>query len=137
MKFYIHILFLQSNLVPFLLFIVSLFSVWALCFRSVCGKKSIFSISGVLQAIAGLFLIIALVLFPAGWGSDKVRYDCGRTANFFSIGTCHIGWAYYGAMIGTVLSFMCAYFANQAESSVGSDKVEYDINKGKNPVCAL
>ena len=38
-----------------LLFIVSLFSVWALCFRSVCGRKSIFSISGVLQAIAGEF----------------------------------------------------------------------------------
>jgi len=38
-----------------LLFVVALFSVWALCFQNL-GRKSIFSISGILQAVAGMLL---------------------------------------------------------------------------------
>ena len=40
-----------------LLFVVAMFSVLALCRRSI-GKKSIFSISGILQAIAGAYFTI-------------------------------------------------------------------------------
>ncbi|CAK8696224.1 LHFPL tetraspan subfamily member 2 protein-like [Clavelina lepadiformis] len=118
------------------LFIVALFSVWALCFRNL-GRKSIFSISGILQAIAGLLLIFSLVLFPAGWGSDKVKEECGHQAAAFNLGTCHIGWAYYAAMFGTLMSFLCAVLSNQAEAATGSETVENDIIDGKNPICAL
>jgi len=38
-----------------------------------------------LIVFTGLFLIISLVLFPAGWGSEKVQYDCGKTAAPFSV----------------------------------------------------
>nr|CAB3263424.1 lipoma HMGIC fusion partner-like 2 protein [Phallusia mammillata] len=119
-----------------ILMVVALFSVWALCFRNL-GRKSIFSISGILQAIAGLLLIFSLVLFPAGWGSEKVQFDCGKEAGPFNLGTCHIGWAYYAAMFGTLLSFFAAVLSNQAEASTGSESVENDIIDGKNPVCAL
>nr|XP_002128127.1 LHFPL tetraspan subfamily member 2a protein-like [Ciona intestinalis] len=118
------------------LLVVALFSVWALCFRNL-GRKSIFSISGILQAIAGLLLIFSLVLFPAGWGSERVQFDCGAHTGAFNLGTCHIGWAYYAAMFGTLLSFFCAVMSNQAEASTGSERVENDIIDGKNPVCAL
>ena len=46
-----------------ILFVVGLFSIFALCRRSI-GKKSIFSISGILQAIAGqLFFFLLPIAF--------------------------------------------------------------------------
>ncbi|XP_077976056.1 LHFPL tetraspan subfamily member 2 protein-like [Styela clava] len=119
-----------------ILTIVALFSVAALCFRSL-GKKSIFSVSGFLQGIAGLLLLISLVLFPAGWGSDKVKYDCGIDAQPFGPGSCYLGWSFYAALAGMVGSFLCAFLSHQAEASADSDKVENDILDGKNPVCAI
>lgn len=77
---------------------------------------------------------LSLILFPR---CVFCVFTIQRYIFIFQIGTCHIGWAYYSAIGGTFLAFLCAYFANHAESSVGSDRVEYDINKGKNPVCAL
>ena len=35
----------------------------------------------------GLFLICALVLFPAGWGSNDVKYECGGTSSAFNVST--------------------------------------------------
>uniref|UniRef100_H2YRF4 Lipoma HMGIC fusion partner-like 2 protein n=1 Tax=Ciona savignyi TaxID=51511 RepID=H2YRF4_CIOSA len=133
--FWIATTIFMATAILFLL-VVALFSVWALCFRNL-GRKSIFSISGILQAIAGLLLIFSLVLFPAGWGSTRVHYDCGPHSGPFNIGTCHIGWAYYAAIVGTLLCFICAVMSNQAEASTGSESVENDIIDGKNPVCAL
>ena len=43
------------------LFMVSMFSIVALCRRSI-GKKSIFSVSGILQAIAGMLIYISKIL---------------------------------------------------------------------------
>ncbi|KAF6721737.1 Lipoma HMGIC fusion partner-like 2 protein [Oryzias melastigma] len=55
-----------------LLCAVAFISVFTMCFQSIM-KKSIFNVCGLLQGIAGLFLILGLMLYPAGWGSDKVQ----------------------------------------------------------------
>lgn len=119
-----------------ILCIVALFSVAGLCFRKL-GKKSIFSVSGFLQGIAGLLLLISIILFPVGWGSAKVQYDCGPQAQPFSMGACHLGWSFYAALGGMVGSFLCAFLSHQAEASAQCEKVENDVMDGKNPVCAI
>lgn len=81
--------------------------------------------------------MIALVLFPAGWGSEKVKYDCGIQAQPFGLGSCSLGWSFYVALGGMVGCFLCAFLSHQAEASADSDKVENDIMDGKNPVCAV
>lgn len=85
---------------------------------------------------AGLFLILGLILYPAGWGCQKA-IDCGRHASPYKPGDCSLGWAFYTATGGTVLTFICAVFSAQAEIATSSDKVQEEIEEGKNLVCLL
>lgn len=85
---------------------------------------------------SGLFLILGLILYPAGWGCQKA-IDCGRYASPYKPGDCSLGWAFYTATGGTVLTFICAVFSAQAEIATSSDKVQEEIEEGKNLVCLL
>lgn len=40
---------------------------------------------------AGLFYIMGLVLYAAGWGSPRVVKLCGRDAGPFTVGDCTFG----------------------------------------------
>jgi hypothetical protein len=106
----------------------------SLCIRAIC-KKSIFTVSGFIQSIAGLFLIIAQMLYPCGWGAERVKTLCGSRASPFMIDECQIGWAFYMCMGGTVLVFITAVLSIQAETSTSSDKVESEVLEGKNLIC--
>ncbi|XP_072517529.1 LHFPL tetraspan subfamily member 2a protein [Salminus brasiliensis] len=119
-----------------LLCAVAFISVFTMCFQSIM-KKSIFNVCGLLQAIAGLFLILGLMLYPAGWGSDKVQLYCGLDASPYKLGLCSMGWAFYTALGGTVLTFICAVFSAQAEIATSSDKVQEEIEEGKSLICLL
>ncbi len=87
--------------------------------------------------LTGLFLILGLMLYPAGWGSDKVQLYCGPDAAPYRAGLCSMGWAFYTAMGGTVLTFICAVFSAQAEIATSSDKVQEEIGEGKSLICLL
>ncbi|KAL6062263.1 hypothetical protein STEG23_001985 [Scotinomys teguina] len=119
----------------FILCVVALVSVFTMCVQSIM-KKSIFNVCGLLQGIAGLFLILGLILYPAGWGCQKA-IDCGRYASPYKPGDCSPGWAFYTATGGTVLTFICAVLSAQAEIATSSDKVQEEIEEGKNLVCLL
>ncbi|XP_030647868.1 LHFPL tetraspan subfamily member 2b [Chanos chanos] len=119
-----------------LLCMVGILSIFSLCFQSIM-KKSIFNICGLLQGFAGLFLMLGLILYPAGWGSDKVVHYCGSDASLFKVGTCSLGWAFYTALGGTVLTFVCAVFSAQAEIATSSEKVQDEIEEGRSLICVL
>ncbi|KAG8456518.1 hypothetical protein GDO86_002340 [Hymenochirus boettgeri] len=119
-----------------ILCIVAFVSVFTMCIQSVM-KKSIFNVCGLLQGIAGLFLILGLILYPAGWGSQKVVGYCGHYASAYKLGECSLGWAFYTAIGGTVLTFICAVFSAQAEIATSSDKVQEEIEEGKNLICLI
>eukprot|EP00079_Xenopus_tropicalis_P032465 XP_017946236.1 PREDICTED: lipoma HMGIC fusion partner-like 2 protein isoform X2 [Xenopus tropicalis] len=87
--------------------------------------------------VTGLFLILGLILYPAGWGSQKVVGYCGHYAAAYKLGECSLGWAFYTAIGGTVLTFICAVFSAQAEIATSSDKVQEEIEEGKNLICLL
>ncbi|XP_052413707.1 LHFPL tetraspan subfamily member 2a protein-like [Carassius gibelio] len=120
----------------FLLSLVAILSVFSMCFQSIL-KKSIFNVCGLLQGIAGLFLILGLMLYPAGWGSKKVVDYCGPDASPYKVGLCSLGWAFYTAIGGTVLTFICAMFSAQAEIATSSDKVQDEIEEGRSLICVL
>ncbi|KAM8961911.1 LHFPL tetraspan subfamily member 2 protein [Pelodytes ibericus] len=119
-----------------ILCIVAFVSVFTMCIQSVM-KKSIFNVCGLLQGIAGLFLILGLILYPAGWGSPKVVAYCGHYASAYKPGDCSLGWGFYTAIGGTVLTFICAVFSAQAEIATSSDKVQEEIEEGKSLICLL
>ncbi|XP_032481357.1 LHFPL tetraspan subfamily member 2 protein isoform X1 [Phocoena sinus] len=120
----------------FILCMVALVSVFTMCVQSIM-KKSIFNVCGLLQGIAGLFLILGLILYPAGWGCQKAIGYCGHYASAYKPGDCSLGWAFYTAIGGTVLTFICAVFSAQAEIATSSDKVQEEIEEGKNLICLL
>ncbi|XP_004645792.1 LHFPL tetraspan subfamily member 2 protein [Octodon degus] len=119
-----------------ILCVVALVSVFTMCVQSIM-KKSIFNVCGLLQGIAGLFLILGLILYPAGWGCQKAVDYCGPYASAYKPGDCSLGWAFYTAIGGTVLTFICAVFSAQAEIATSSDKVQEEIEEGKNLICLL
>ncbi|MGH0182948.1 UNVERIFIED_CONTAM: hypothetical protein FKN15_010859, partial [Acipenser sinensis] len=86
---------------------------------------------------SGLFLILGLMLYPAGWGSQKVQDYCGHDASPYKVGECSLGWAFYTAIGGTVLTFICAVLSAQAEIATSSDRVQEEIEEGKSLICLL
>ncbi|XP_030593711.1 LHFPL tetraspan subfamily member 2a protein-like [Archocentrus centrarchus] len=115
---------------------VACISIFSLCFQSIL-KKSIFNICGLLQAVGGLLLMVGLMLYPAGWGSDKVIDYCGKEASPFRPFQCSLGWAFYTAIGGTLVTFLCAVLSAQAEIATSSDKVQEEIEEGKSLICLL
>ncbi|XP_041356147.1 LHFPL tetraspan subfamily member 2a protein-like [Gigantopelta aegis] len=119
-----------------ILLFVTVTSIISLCTRSVCGK-SIFTVSGLLQSIAGLLCIIGLILYPAGWGSATIKKYCGEYSSPFEKDKCSLGWSFYLVIAGTVLTFLCAFLSIKADSSTSSRKVEEEVLEGKNLICVV
>lgn len=115
---------------------VAFVSVFTMCVQSIM-KKSIFNVCGLIQGIAGLFLILGLMLYPAGWGCQKAEDYCGPEASPYKLGECSLGWAFYTAIGGTGLTFLCAVFSAQAEIATSSDRVQEEIEEGKSLICLL
>ena len=94
-----------------------------------------------LCSISVLFLVIGLILYPAGWGSDRVKELCSSKPSekpgAFVINQCSFGWAFYACLGGTVLAFLCALLSAQAEKSTSSDKVQDEIFDGKKLICLI
>lgn len=85
----------------------------------------------------GLLLMVGLMLYPAGWGSEKVHSYCGPETAPFKPDQCSLGWAFYAAIGGTLASFLCAVLSAQAEIATSSDKVQEEIEEGKSLICVL
>ncbi|KAI4467561.1 lipoma hmgic fusion partner-like protein [Holotrichia oblita] len=104
------------------------------CFQSIF-RKSIFTVSGATQAVAGIFYILGIMLYPMGWGVPKVQHLCGRDASPFYPGNCSIGSGLYTAVLATVLTLVSACISLYAEKSTSSDKVQDHISEGQTLIC--
>nr|CAD7259820.1 unnamed protein product [Timema shepardi] len=109
-------------------------SVLSSCIQSVF-KKSIFTLSGAAQAVAGICFILGILLYPAGWGSPRVIKLCGVEAAPFYPAECTLGWALYSAVVGVILTFLCSVLSVQAEVATSSDKVQFQIHQGRTLIC--
>ncbi|XP_050510307.1 LHFPL tetraspan subfamily member 2 protein [Diabrotica virgifera virgifera] len=104
------------------------------CFQSIF-KKSIFNLSGVAQAIAGISYIIGVMLHPMAWGSQRVQKLCGRDASAFYPNDCSLAIGLWLAITATLLTFVCSCLSMSAEKSTSSDKVQDKIYEGQTLIC--
>lgn len=104
------------------------------CKQSAFGK-SIHNLVGAAQVISGISVMIALFLHPLGWGAKRVMALCGPDAEAFFPAACSIGWAFYSAVAGVVLCFLCAGISMKAESSNMRSKVKRRVEDGERLVC--
>uniref|UniRef100_A0A0A9YAI8 Lipoma HMGIC fusion partner-like 2 protein n=1 Tax=Lygus hesperus TaxID=30085 RepID=A0A0A9YAI8_LYGHE len=111
-------------------------AVLSCCMQSV-NKKSIFTVTGSIQAFAGILYILGMVMYSSGWGSSRVIRLCGEEAHAFYLGDCSIGWSVYSAILGTILTFITACLSVSAERTTSSDKVNQHVEKGETLVCLL
>merc|ERR1712183_714377 len=83
--------------------------IWlAICFTSTAG---LFKFSGVLQIISGMFMLIVILSYPAGWDNTHVVSVYGDQADDFSLGTCSIRWSYMLAVITCCDAFLLGFLA--------------------------
>ncbi|KAL1131380.1 hypothetical protein AAG570_010997 [Ranatra chinensis] len=111
-------------------------AVLSCCIQSI-NKKSIFTITGSVQALAGLLYILGMVMYAAGWGSARVVRLCGGEAHPFYLGDCSLGWSIYSAVFGITLTLITACLSISAEKTTSSDRVTRHIEKGETLVCLL
>lgn len=93
-----------------------------------CWKASYFFLSFGL-AIMAMTVLAALV--------GCCMQSIGRKSIFNLAGVAQViaGWAFYSAVIGVGLTFICAVISGQAEKSTASDKVQDKMNEGKTLIC--
>ncbi|RZF39887.1 hypothetical protein LSTR_LSTR010515 [Laodelphax striatellus] len=111
-------------------------AVLSCCVQSVY-KKSIFTVTGTVQAVAGIFYLLGLILYTAGWGCPRVVRLCGEEAGAFSRANCTFGTSLYVALAGTALTFFTAVLSVKAEKTTSSDRVSHQVEKGETIVCLL
>jgi len=83
--------------------------VWlTICCTSTLG---LFKFSGVLQLLGGVFMLIVILSYPAGWDNANVISVCGPQADDFLLGTCDIRWTYMLAVVSCADSFLLGILA--------------------------
>ncbi|WAR29510.1 LHPL2-like protein [Mya arenaria] len=111
-------------------------SVMSICMQSMCGK-SIFTLSGLIQSIAGVFCSIGVVLYPVGWSSDKVKFYCGEETSAFHYDLCSFGWSFYACVAAVILVFTCSVLSIGADHATTSRRVEEELVEGKALICVM
>jgi len=81
------------------------------CFK----KTAVFIFSGILQLFSAIFMLLACIIFPAGWKHARVQAICGPDAEDYRLGDCNIRWAYILAILGifdaAVLAILAFFLA--------------------------
>ena len=75
-------------------------------------------------SLAGFLLAISCGIYPSGWGSNAVKQACGKDADFYEIGHCRLGWAFFIFVIGISLAFICSGLSLRAGKKSMSSDVE-------------
>jgi len=105
------------------------------CYFQSIFKKSIFTVSGATQTIAGICFIIGVMSYPFAWDSRRVRFLCSNTSSAFFPGECSLGLGLYLAALGTALTFIVACLSVSADKSTSSDRVQDQIDEGHTLIC--
>ncbi|KAK0064041.1 lipoma HMGIC fusion partner-like 3 protein [Biomphalaria pfeifferi] len=77
------------------------------CFK----KTAVFIFCGILELVCAIFMFLACVIYPAGWGQKEVYDLCGNNAGEYRIGECGVRWAYILAILGIFDAFVLALLA--------------------------
>ncbi|XP_072937584.1 LHFPL tetraspan subfamily member 2 protein [Epargyreus clarus] len=115
-------------------FATVLAGVLACCVQSVF-KKSVISLAGATQALGGLFGVLGVLLYPWGWGAHRVKQLCGEYSEPYIPGECSIGWALFVTATGVAQIFLASALSKTADKAANSDKVQFQMDEGKQLIC--
>lgn len=80
--------------------------------------------------ITAVFMFLACVIYPSGWGQNEVKDICGESSGEYRLGACNIRWAYILAILGifdaailSVLAFFLAAKRSKLDYSTASGAV--------------
>ncbi|XP_018802193.1 PREDICTED: lipoma HMGIC fusion partner-like 2 protein [Bactrocera latifrons] len=105
------------------------------CCRQSAFGKSIHNMTGCVQVVSAISIMLALFLHPLAWGAPRVQLLCGADAEPFYPAGCSIGISFYCAVAGAVLCFICAGISLKAESSNMRMRVKRRVEEGNRLVC--
>ncbi|CAG9573678.1 unnamed protein product [Danaus chrysippus] len=110
--------------------------VMSCCVQSVF-KKSVISLAGAAQSLGGLFGVLGLLLYPWGWGAPRVKRLCGEYSEPYIPGDCSIGWALCVTATGVAQIFLASALSKTADKAANSDKVQFQMDEGKQLICLV
>ncbi|KAI8441502.1 hypothetical protein MSG28_015091 [Choristoneura fumiferana] len=82
-----------------------------------------------------LFGVLGLLLYPWGWGSTRVRKLCGENSEPYLPGDCSIGWSLFVTATGVAQIFLASALSKSADRAANSDKVQFQMDEGKQLIC--
>ena len=97
-----------------------------------------FSVKFDKPTVSGLFLTIAIVIYPVGWDTDRIQRMClepTEESRAFKIGKCQLGISYYFAIGSCVGAFLGCLLSGFADRSIFSSDVQEEILEGKHLIC--
>jgi len=83
--------------------------VWAAFYF--CRSSAVFKLCGTMQIFSGVFLLVAILSYPAGWDNASVVGVCGPLADDFQLGTCGVRWTYLLAVVACCDAFLLGMLA--------------------------
>lgn len=118
--------------------VCSLFSLLYLLLLPCCVSSStVYRHCSQLQAISGIMLILAVVVFPLGWTAPLVRDVCGPLAARYRPASCLPGWTFCLAVIAAVDALALSIFARQLSVRAVDEQVALVSRQHKRGATAI
>lgn len=74
-------------------------------------RKRVAYLTGHVQLGAVLTILLGVLLYPLGLGSDFVRHHCGDSAAPFWAASCELGWAFMLTLVTALIGLYCPVLA--------------------------
>jgi LHFPL tetraspan subfamily member protein len=109
--------------------ITCLLTVLSFC-KSVILGKSLHSTNGFLQFFGGTLALISAFFYPFGWQIDsRISIICIDISPFYP-GECDLGFSFYSAVVGVVISMVCGVLSLKAEKASMNPSIKRRIEEG-------
>lgn len=112
----------------FIISMTSVFTMISLCRQSLCGK-SLHTVTGSLQILSGIFVLISTFFYPLGFEHERISSVC-IDMSYFHPGECLFGYSFYAAVVGIALAMLCGVLSLKAEQATLNPSIKRRIEEG-------
>lgn len=98
------------------------------CRQSLLGK-SLHTVTGSLQILSGIFIMVSISLYPIGWGVERIASVCVDISPFYP-GECSLGYSFYSSIAAVVVAMLCGMLSLKAEKANMNPSIKRRIEEG-------
>lgn len=99
------------------------------CCRQTFLGKSLHTVTGSIQILSGIFIMIATFLYPLGWSEERIASVCVDISPFFP-GECSLGYSFYSSIAAIVVAFLCGVLSLKAEKANMNPSIKRRLQEG-------